>query len=657
MTGILHVVPGLDDPSNGIAVAAKLIAGEQGADLVDVRAFNRADIGSFGRYAEIWVHSMWLPRTMRACRRILRMPEGPEGRPRLVRMVHGNLDPARLAYHGWRKRLVGLAERGLLRRCDRLVATCAAEGEWIRAYVGKGCPAIAVEDLKRFFRLESDERSSSVGIRIEEPLHLLYLGRRHPLKGVGFLERAVTEFNRSSEHSNIRTVELRIVSDHFGEELARDWDWCDVLVLPTLSENFGLVVAEALERGKRVITTDGAPAWGEGTSDFGGRLIYLKGYREGSGRTRVGLLKEALGMVAGGERTEGDLTVVHVCPDASPSSGVNCFCTQLDGALGKVQGLRFKVQSLVVRSYADLLRETSKLNCPSSTARLVLHIHGLWLGDHHRAAVWARRHGVPVVWSAHGMTSPWAMRNRRWKKLPAWWLYQRRDLRGAALLHATSEQEAEWNRRAGLKNRQVLVPLGTQAGEVKVGGDGEQRKEFTVLFVGRIHPVKGLANLVRAAAALDRTIRVRIVGPDEGGHLSELRGLCADGGASVSFVGERHGAELEREYEGCDILVLPSFTENFGGVVVDALAHGKPVIASTFTPWKCLEESACGWWVGNSPASLAEAIQSAAKLPRARLAEMGERGRRLVAERFTWEAVAKRMAEAYGKIAGRTTGK
>ena len=104
-----------------------------------------------------------------------------------------------------------------------------------------------------------------------------------------------------SEHSNIRTLELRIVSNHFGEELERDWQWCDVLVLPTLSENFGLVVAEALERGKRVVTTDGAPAWEpegskkeKGKVKKCGRLIYLTGYRDGTDEERVKLLKEAL---------------------------------------------------------------------------------------------------------------------------------------------------------------------------------------------------------------------------------------------------------------------------------------------------------------------------------------------------------------------------
>ena len=86
---------------------------------------------------------------------------------------------------------------------------------------------------------------------------------------------------------------VKYVSSAFGAELEKVWDWCDVLVLPTLSENFGLVIAEALERGKRVITTDGAPAWGDG-NDYGGRLIYLKGYRDGTDEMRVRLLKDAI---------------------------------------------------------------------------------------------------------------------------------------------------------------------------------------------------------------------------------------------------------------------------------------------------------------------------------------------------------------------------
>ena len=127
------------------------------------------------------------------------------------------------------------------------------------------------------------------------PLHLLYLGRNHPLKGLEYLETAVRQIQEStcSTCSTRLKIELKVVSNAFGEEKERIWDWCDVLILPTLTDNFGLVIAEALERGKRVITTDGAPAWGDG-NDYGGRLIYLKGYRDGSDEKRVELLRKAL---------------------------------------------------------------------------------------------------------------------------------------------------------------------------------------------------------------------------------------------------------------------------------------------------------------------------------------------------------------------------
>ena len=147
-------------------------------------------------------------------------------------------------------------------------------------------------DIKRFFRLTN---SDVAALPKDRPLHLLYLGRQHPLKGLESLEVAVKD---------IQGVELRVVSNAFGEEKEKVWEWCDVLVLPTLSDNFGLVIAEALEHGKRVITTDGAPAWGEELtgltgftglySGYGGRLIYLKGYRDGTDEERVELLKRAI---------------------------------------------------------------------------------------------------------------------------------------------------------------------------------------------------------------------------------------------------------------------------------------------------------------------------------------------------------------------------
>ena len=325
---ILHVVPGLDEVGNGISVAARLIANEQGADLVEARLFASGKCDA-SQYDEVWVHSAWSPLVLRSCRRVLKLGK------RLVRMAHANYDPVRLRYHGWKKTLAGPIERFFLRRAKALVVTCEAEKGWIESYLGRHCPPIELTDIKRFFKLESGGvESGGVGeLKVGEfegdslrPLHLLYLGRRHPLKGVEYLESAVNVLCNSPTHKLTTPPLLKIVSNAFGDELEKVWDWCDVLVLPTLSENFGLVIAEALERGKRVITTDGAPAWGDNLSraagrswsselelesgslnspveheddgeilfGYDGRLIYLKGYRDGSDEQRVELLKNAI---------------------------------------------------------------------------------------------------------------------------------------------------------------------------------------------------------------------------------------------------------------------------------------------------------------------------------------------------------------------------
>ncbi len=281
---ILHICDGWER-SNGAANIARMIAGEQAALGSSVGCGSWYGIGSLRSADEVWIHCAWKPCLWWAAlwgRNVHWMPEA-------------SYDPVRLRYHGWKKRLAGPIERFFLRRADVVVATCEAEAAWIRAYEPRA-GKVEVTDIRRFFNLRRVERMERVEGR---PLHLLYLGRRHPLKGVRYLEAAVEKL--ASTHPG--RLCLRVVSDAFGEEKKRMWDWCDVLVLPTLSENFGLVVAEALERGKRVVTTDGAPAWepcgeesssGKWKSGYGGRLLYLLGYRDGTDAMRVESLEAAI---------------------------------------------------------------------------------------------------------------------------------------------------------------------------------------------------------------------------------------------------------------------------------------------------------------------------------------------------------------------------
>ena len=275
---ILHICAGWQK-WNGAANIARMLMDEQRREGHAVSFATWAKVRELRAADEVWIHCGWLPCLWWAAlwgRNVRWMPEAC-------------YDPVRLRYHGWKKWLAGPIERWCLRRCNKIVATCEAEKGWIEKYLGKRCPAVEVTDIRRFFNLNPVNPVNPV----KKDLHLLYLGRRHPLKGVEYLEAAVRQIQESSAHSASLRLCVKYVSSAFGEELEKVWDWCDVLALPTLSENLGLVIAEALERGKRVITTDGAPAWGDG-NDYGGRLIYLKGYRDGTDEMRVRLLKDAI---------------------------------------------------------------------------------------------------------------------------------------------------------------------------------------------------------------------------------------------------------------------------------------------------------------------------------------------------------------------------
>lgn len=319
----MHIIPGIDDPTCGIAVAAKMIARQQGREnevrTVCFKKWTREDIVWA---EEVWVHSMWTPWVMKAAWCAIR-----EGK-RLVRMPHGCMDPKKIRHHFYKKVWVLAIEKALMRRAQAIVGTIPDEIEQIKALVPRYRGEIVLRSLASGFGAPREVGETKGRTTGREKLNLLYVGRLHPLKGVEFLIRAMGEKTRlvvigkdEGEGEKLKALarELGAKVDFRGivseEEKNAAFEECDVFVLPTLSENFGLVVAEALERGKRVITTDGAPAWAPEALDLkgrdagrgdklehgsriaigaGGRLLYLEGYRDGSEETRVKLLKDAL---------------------------------------------------------------------------------------------------------------------------------------------------------------------------------------------------------------------------------------------------------------------------------------------------------------------------------------------------------------------------
>lgn len=303
MGKILHIVPGLDDPTNGIAVAAKLIAARQGALIIDTKDFEGLDVSKVGYLDEVWVHSMWLPKTLLACWRVLRA-----GVP-LVRMPHGCMDPVKVRYHLWKKIWFLPIEWWLFRRAKRIASTEDDEDRWIAGWH----TGTKIERVDLFGDVKYSPRPGLSNRKF------LFVGRMHPLKGVDVLIEAIrflktdgwlpADFQltiigkdekemRAGFESAAQGLPITFLGEVEEDVKRREMAVSDCLILPTLSENFGLVVKESLECGVPVITTDGAKYW-KGKPG----VTYIDGFLAADYIKRVDMVSRAISRILKGEGT------------------------------------------------------------------------------------------------------------------------------------------------------------------------------------------------------------------------------------------------------------------------------------------------------------------------------------------------------------------
>lgn len=357
-------------------------------------------------------------------------------------------------------------------------------------------------------------------------------------------------------------------------------------------------------------------------------------------------------------------SVVHVITSTRlDRGGPSLSATQLMEALrqGGQEGL------LVCPDAQDDPRSYAVSSCESyaSLERLLavepresigaLHIHGVWEWYLHNVSKLARKNKIPYVFSPHGMLEPWAMRHRRWKKSLAWWLYQRKDLQHSAMLLATAPSEAKQFSRLGLTSKTVVLPNGIDFPADPLGGESqrpvrESTSIRTALFLSRIHPKKGLGMLVEAWAKVrPHGWQMRVVGPDAGGHRQRVESLVRhyDLQANWSFHDAVYGEEKAKTFLSSDLFVLPTFSENFGIAVAEALAYRLPVVTTTGAPWQGLIDHRCGWWVAPSVEGITQALVQATSTSPQELNAMGQRGRAWVRDEFAWPTIAQRLKEAY----------
>lgn len=341
-----------------------------------------------------------------------------------------------------------------------------------------------------------------------------------------------------------------------------------------------------------------------------------------------------------------------------------------------------------------------------ASAADLAHTHGIWMYPSAAVSYWHRRTGKPYLVSPHGMLDAWAVRNSAWKKKLALSLYEREHLESAACLRALCESEARAIRVFGLKNPIAIVPNGIDIPEA-----GSQKSEVrnapwaglvepeqkVLLFLSRIHPKKGLVNLLKAWTQIRKAESGRrkaddwilaIAGWGQGGHEAELKTLAEElripwadlrehrtpniqhptsssnptleiipsstlhPPSSLLFLGPQFSGDKAACYANCDAFILPSFSEGLPMAVLEAWAFGRPVL---MTPECNLPEGfAANAAIRIEPnvEGILRGLRELFRTPDSVLRTLGDNGRQLAAGKFAWPKIAGQMKSVYEWVLG-----
>ncbi len=290
------------------------------------------------------------------------------------------------------------------------------------------------------------------------------------------------------------------------------------------------------------------------------------------------------------------------------------------------------------------------------TAKCVdlIHFHSIWMMPGIYASRAARRHRIPLVVSPHGTLNGWSFRSGSTMKPYFWRLLQRPALLSAACFHATADSEYEDIRRHGFSQPIAVIPFGV---DISPAHPRPERAIRRLLFLSRIHPVKGVSDLLHAWVAVQERFpdwQLEIAGPDCGGHLGKMKSLAVELRANrVEFTGEHLGANKWARLAEAALFVLPTYSENFGVVVAEALAAGVPAIVSKGAPWRQIESRRAGWWPDIGVSSLATCLSEALSRSPNDLRTMGANGRQWMHECFSWPEIGRNMAAVYRWLVAR----
>jgi glycosyltransferase involved in cell wall biosynthesis len=289
----------------------------------------------------------------------------------------------------------------------------------------------------------------------------------------------------------------------------------------------------------------------------------------------------------------------------------------------------------------------------------VVHMHGLWQTQTRRGARAARAGRVPYLIAAHGMADPWALRHKQWKKRIYLALIEAKNLRRASCLHALSRPEIEhfrniapWTPVCFVPNGVDLTPFDNLPARSALEAEHTEIKgKFVLLFFGRAHVKKGLNLLAEALGRIvpDHPELHLVVAGNDDGAWEPFRARMAELALTsrMTYLGHVSGERARQVWGAADAFVLTSYSEGFSIAVLEALACRLPCLITT--PCNFPELAAAGGCIEVTPDvdSVSQGLRNLLERAPAERASIGQLGRRLVEERYTWDRQAQRLAHVY----------
>lgn len=290
----------------------------------------------------------------------------------------------------------------------------------------------------------------------------------------------------------------------------------------------------------------------------------------------------------------------------------------------------------------------------------VIHDHGIWLAPNIYADTARRGTNCKLIVSPRGMLAAWSLNHSKWKKRLVWHFFgQKRALFAADMFHATCYEEYREIRALGLRAPVMLLPNGIDLPEALPEKSAAGRRKL--VFLSRIHPKKGLEMLLEAWKVLSAEFPewdLEIAGPLAGEYprllQEKVRAMRLE---RVRFTGELRGRDKVEFLAGAELFVLPTFNENFGLAVAEALSCGTPAVVCKGAPWEGLDRNDCGSWVETGVAGVLEGLRRNMSLDRETLRDMGRNGREWMRRDFNWDVIGVKTLECYRYLCGQSADK